>query len=88
MYQKSNIRLFSRAERIRTETDNMCSYRFLLTSEDHSFPPDLQRMLSQEAQTTEGADITIEEIASGHSPFLSKPEETVDFFLRAVAAFR
>lgn len=30
-----------------------------------------------------GADITVREVASGHSPMLSKPEETVDFILEA-----
>jgi hypothetical protein len=34
-----------------------------------------------------GGDITVKEIASSHSPMLSKPKETTDFILQAVAAF-
>jgi hypothetical protein len=34
-----------------------------------------------------GGDITLKEIASSHSPMLSKPKETTDFILEAVAAF-
>jgi hypothetical protein len=34
-----------------------------------------------------GADVTVEEIASSHSPMLSKPEETTAFIKKAVGAF-
>jgi hypothetical protein len=30
-----------------------------------------------------GADMVTERVFSGHSPFLSKPDETVDFLRRA-----
>lgn len=66
----------------------MFGARVLITSDDHSMPPDLQRMLWNTTQGTEGADIAVEEIASGHSPMLSKPEETVDFIVRTMTAFK
>lgn len=33
------------------------------------------------------ADVTVREIASSHSPMLSRPKELVDFILEATAAF-
>jgi hypothetical protein len=34
-----------------------------------------------------GADVTLREITSSHSPMLSKPKETADFILDAVKVF-
>ncbi|KAK7960730.1 hypothetical protein PG988_011944 [Apiospora saccharicola] len=51
----------------------------LVTTEDRAFPPEAQRAMAQAARDA-GADIWSEEIAAGHSPMLSRPAETVDFF--------
>ncbi|KAF1812901.1 hypothetical protein P152DRAFT_507219 [Eremomyces bilateralis CBS 781.70] len=34
-----------------------------------------------------GASVTVRDISSGHTPILSRPKETVDFILEALAAF-
>ena len=34
-----------------------------------------------------GGDVKLREVASSHSAMLSKPKETVDFILEAIAAF-
>lgn len=59
---------------------------FLITTEDKSFPVEAQKMMVEIARDG-GADITVREIASSHSPMLSKPKETVDIILEAIAAF-
>jgi pimeloyl-ACP methyl ester carboxylesterase len=59
---------------------------FLATTEDKAFPVQAQRMLAQAAKDA-GGDITMREVESSHSPMLSRPKETVDFILEAVASF-
>ena len=49
-------------------------------------PIELQRMSVQMARDA-GADVTVREFVTSHSPMLSKPEETAQFILEAVAAF-
>lgn len=58
----------------------------LATTEDKAFPIQAQRMLVQGAKDA-GADITVREIMSSHSPMLSKPQETANFILEAVVTF-
>lgn len=58
---------------------------FLVCKLDPSVPPDKQiAMLS--AASEESTDFTLGEVDAGHSPFLSKPEETVKFIVKAVDA--
>jgi pimeloyl-ACP methyl ester carboxylesterase len=59
---------------------------FLATVEDKGLPIQTQRYFVQAAKDT-GADITLREINSSHSPMLSRPKETADFILEAVASF-
>lgn len=59
---------------------------FLATSEDKAFPFEAQKMFVQSSKEA-GADITLREIDSSHSPMLSRPEETVEFMLEALASF-
>jgi pimeloyl-ACP methyl ester carboxylesterase len=59
---------------------------FLATTEDKAFPVQAQLGFLQAAKDS-GADITLRELESSHSPMLSKPKETTDFLLEAVSAF-
>jgi len=61
--------------------------RLLILANDHALPPDFQRMFASQAQSENGVNITVEEIASGDFPQMSKPKETVDFIQRSLAAF-
>ena len=60
---------------------------FLAGTEDRTIPIDALRVLIAGAKT-DGGDITVKEIASSHSPMLSKPRETADFIQEAVASLR
>lgn len=57
----------------------------LITTEDKALPVEVQRMLL--GMVKDLADITVREIATSHSPMLSKPKEVVDFIVEAVVAF-
>jgi pimeloyl-ACP methyl ester carboxylesterase len=59
---------------------------YLLTAEDRALPPQVQRIFVEAAQAA-GADVTLREIASSHSPMLSKPKETAEFILEAADDF-
>ncbi len=59
---------------------------YLSTTEDKALPPQAQAYFVQVARDA-GADITLKQVASSHSPMLSKPEETVDFIVEAVKYF-
>jgi len=59
---------------------------YLATSDDKALPVQVQRMFVQAAKDA-GADVTLREVESSHSVMLSKPKETADFILEAVAAF-
>ncbi|KAI8711874.1 AB hydrolase-1 domain-containing protein [Fusarium sp. LHS14.1] len=59
---------------------------YLATTEDRSHPTEVQKMFTQKARD-EGGDIEYREIASSHSPFLSKPDETSAILLEAIQAF-
>lgn len=59
---------------------------YLATSDDPALPVQAQRFFVQSAKDA-GADATSREVESSHSVMLSKPKETVDFILEAVAAF-
>jgi len=60
---------------------------YLTTLDDRSHPIEIQRMAVQIAKDA-GADVTVRDIDSSHSPMLSKPKETVEILLEAVAAFK
>lgn len=59
---------------------------YLATTEDQALPIQAQTYFVQLAKES-GADVTLKEIASSHSPMLSKPKETADFVVQAVTAF-
>jgi len=62
---------------------------YLATTEDRAFGPsaaEVQKYIVQVAKDA-GADVTVREVESSHSPMLSKPEETAKFIEEAVAAF-
>ena len=59
---------------------------YVSTTEDKAFPPEAQKSMIQYAMDA-GADLMAREIATSHSPMLSKPRETADFILEAVRAF-
>ncbi|KAM5344248.1 hypothetical protein ACJ41O_012785 [Fusarium nematophilum] len=59
---------------------------YLATTEDKSHPTEVQMAFVQRAQA-EGGDVKWSEIASSHSPMLSKPKETVEILLEALVAF-
>jgi pimeloyl-ACP methyl ester carboxylesterase len=57
----------------------------LVTTEDKAMPVELQKMIIGMVKDT--ADLTVREIASSHSPMLSKPKEVMEFILEATKAF-
>jgi len=59
---------------------------YLVTMDDKVHPIPIQRFFVQAAKDA-GADVTMRDIYSSHSPMLSKPNETVDLILEAVAYF-
>ncbi|KAM0327671.1 hypothetical protein ACHAQA_005964 [Verticillium albo-atrum] len=59
---------------------------YLVTADDHALSVGLQREMVEVAKG-QGTVITVNEIDSGHSPMLSRPEETVEFILEAAGAF-
>jgi len=59
---------------------------YLATTEDHAFPYQAQTIMTQMAKDR-GGDITMREVASSHSPMLSKPKEVAAFITEAVEAF-
>ncbi|KAF2804410.1 uncharacterized protein BDZ99DRAFT_544976 [Mytilinidion resinicola] len=59
---------------------------YLATVQDKGLPVEAQRMFVQMAKDA-GGDVTLEEADSSHSVMLSKPKETAEFIVRAVAAF-
>lgn len=56
---------------------------YLFCEQDRALPPSVQEILIDEAKE-KGASIDVVRIDAGHSPFLSKPKETVDW-IRGVA---
>lgn len=60
---------------------------FLATVQDKALPVEMQRMAVDMARQL-GADVTLREIESSHSPMLSRPVETVAFLLEAATHFQ
>lgn len=60
---------------------------YLITVEDRGLPVEAQRWMASDA-TEQGADVKSREIKSGHSPMLSKSEETTAFLVEAASAFQ
>jgi pimeloyl-ACP methyl ester carboxylesterase len=58
----------------------------LLTTEDKGLPLEMQKMFI--GMVKDSADVTVREIATSHSPMLSKPQEVVDIMLEATKAFQ
>ncbi|KAG6367924.1 hypothetical protein INS49_002124 [Diaporthe citri] len=54
----------------------------LMTTKDRPLPVEAQKMMIQTAVDA-GASVEIREIDSGHSPMLSRPEETASFLVEA-----
>ncbi|OBS24579.1 hypothetical protein FPOA_05121 [Fusarium poae] len=59
---------------------------YIMTAEDKNFSLETQQMFAQSAKEA-GADLVVREIASSHSPMLSKPDDTVKLLEDALAAF-
>ncbi|RBR26925.1 uncharacterized protein FIESC28_00193 [Fusarium coffeatum] len=59
---------------------------YIMTTEDRALPLEVQRLFADTAEKS-GADLTRREIASSHSPMLSKPEETSKHLEDAIEAF-
>ncbi|RFU76306.1 alpha beta-hydrolase [Trichoderma arundinaceum] len=59
---------------------------YLVTLEDHALPADAQKLFVKAAQE-DGGDVTMRQVAAGHSPMLSKPKEAAAFVLEAAADF-
>jgi pimeloyl-ACP methyl ester carboxylesterase len=57
----------------------------LLTTEDKALPVELQKMFVDMVKDV--ADVTVKEIASSHSPMLSKAKEVVEFILDGTKSF-
>ncbi|TGO08135.1 hypothetical protein BTUL_0224g00080 [Botrytis tulipae] len=58
---------------------------YLTTMDDKTFPVEVQGMFVKMAKDA-GADITVKEVVSSHSPMLSRPEETVEFIVEAAVS--
>jgi len=57
----------------------------VITTEDKALPVEAQKMFV--GMVKDLADVTVREIASSHSPMLSKPNEVVELILEATKAF-
>lgn len=57
----------------------------LVTTEDKALPVEVQYMMVD--MVTGTADVTVREIASSHSPMLSKPSEVAGYIVEAARAF-
>ncbi|KAF2274217.1 alpha/beta-hydrolase [Westerdykella ornata] len=55
---------------------------YLLCEDDQSFPAFAQELMTNAAKDM-GADIDVQRVKAGHSPFLSQPDAVVDFIRRA-----
>ncbi|KAE8449320.1 hypothetical protein EG329_008221 [Mollisiaceae sp. DMI_Dod_QoI] len=55
---------------------------YLICEDDNAISPFVQEAMVKQCQD-EGAEMDVERIKSGHSPFLSKVNETADFLRRA-----
>lgn len=56
---------------------------YVLCEKDQGLPPPVQEAMIKAAQDA-GADMKVERIATSHSPFLARPEETFEIILRSV----
>lgn len=59
---------------------------YLATTQDRALAPAAQRLFVEAARGA-GARVTVREVASGHSPMLSRPGETVEFVVEAAVDF-
>ena len=60
---------------------------YMTCREDRAIPFFVQEMWTEQAREA-GADLMVGAVDGGHSPFLSRPEETLDFIMEAVGAFK
>lgn len=59
---------------------------YLATGQDRGLPVQAQNMMVEMARGA-GADVSVREVDSSHSPMLSKPKETADFLMDAAIYF-
>lgn len=59
---------------------------YIVATQDHAIPVQFQEALIEAAKKA-GASITPKLLESGHSPFLSRVDETVDLFLEVLGGF-
>jgi hypothetical protein len=57
---------------------------YVLCEKDQGVPPPVQEAMIKAAQDG-GANMKVERIATSHSPFLAKPEETFKIILRSIS---
>jgi len=57
---------------------------YLICEDDNAIPSFAQEAMVKAAQEA-GADMKVDRMKSGHSPFLSHPEETADFLIKAAS---
>lgn len=55
--------------------------RYLVCEDDRAIKPEIQEFMVKTSQAL-GAKMEMERVFSSHSPFLSKPDETVGFLRR------
>jgi pimeloyl-ACP methyl ester carboxylesterase len=55
---------------------------YLVCTDDRSLPVDMQRKMMQDIRDA-GYEVSVEEVWSSHSPFLSMPERTAEFIRRS-----
>jgi pimeloyl-ACP methyl ester carboxylesterase len=60
---------------------------YLICEDDIAMPVCVQENMVRQAQDA-GAPMTSERIRCGHSPFLSHPEETANFMMKAASQSR
>ncbi|KAH6895989.1 Alpha/beta hydrolase fold-1 [Thelonectria olida] len=60
---------------------------YLATKQDYTHPYEVQKMFADDARA-KGSDVTFREIETSHSPMLSRPTETAEIIMEAVAAFK
>ncbi|ATZ55947.1 hypothetical protein BCIN_12g04910 [Botrytis cinerea B05.10] len=58
---------------------------YLMTMDDRTFPVEAQEIFAKMARGA-GANVTVREVVSSHSPMLSRPKETMEFIVEAAVS--
>lgn len=76
--------LATKYDKVRGDACTSIPSWYLACENDQAWPPAAQAFTVQ-GLVDQGAEVKTESIHSGHSPFLSKPDETVDWILRGAS---